>query len=73
MCPYYKLDTAEKQDMMGNETGMTRYTRFLIEKRKLDAMVYKFFCDGNDNLAKDARILAQSRVVDDLLAEEMLH
>ena len=71
MCPYHKMNTVEEQNVMGKI--MTRHMRFLIEKRKLDAMVYKFFCDGKENLAKDAHILAQSRIVDDLLAEDMLH
>ena len=70
---YHKTNTAVMPNTTGEEKRQTRHIRFLIEKKKLEAMVHRFFCDGRANLAEDAHILAQSKIVDELLNKEMVH
>jgi len=72
MYPCLKSNSHKEPDVLANvEKWISWHDRFYIEKKKLEAMVRKFFKDGNENLGENEEILQQSSVLDKLIAERM--
>ena len=43
-----------------------------VERRKLEALITEMFSKGRENMGADARILEQSRTLDQLVVDEMM-
>jgi hypothetical protein len=73
MCSFSEADGARRLNSVAvRERQTMQKDRFWLEQKKLERLVTAFFEDGRFNMGTDNVILMQSRVVDQLMAEEML-
>lgn len=74
MCSFSDTDGARQRDSVAvRERRTMQKDHFWLEQKKLERLVTAFFEDGRFNMGTDSNILMQSRIVDQLMAEEMLN
>lgn len=68
----YELDNISSVKKGVREKGVMKDGRFWTEQKKLEKLVSEFFESDRFNMGTDSIILKQSRIVDQLMADEML-